>query len=74
MIIIVRALLSVSIVSICGVLIDLSPRPYVGLSVCLLVWKVYCGKMAEWIRMPYGMSVLDRSGDCRRGRGSFGLI
>jgi len=19
------------------------------------VWKVYCGKMAEWIRMPFGV-------------------
>jgi len=33
--------------------------PYVGLSVCicvcLLVWKVYCGKMADWIRMLVGV-------------------
>jgi len=27
----------------------------VGLSVCLSVWKVYCGKTADWIRMPFGM-------------------
>jgi len=37
------------------------------LSVCVSVRKVYCGKMAEWIRMPFevvsgvgrGMGVLD---------------
>jgi len=27
----------------------------VCLSVCLCVWKVYCGKMAERIRIPLGM-------------------
>jgi len=36
-----------------------SPGPSVGLSVCLSVGlpvrKVYCGKMAEWIRMPFGV-------------------
>ena len=26
-----------------------------SLSVCLCVWKVYCGKMADWIRMPFGV-------------------
>jgi len=37
----------------------------VGRSVCLCVQKVYCGKTADWIRMPFGMvsgvgiSVLD---------------
>jgi len=43
----------------------------VCLSVCLLVRKVYCGKTADWIRMPFwmgsgvgrGMGVLDRGGD-----------
>jgi len=25
------------------------------LRVCLSVRKVYCGKMAEWIQMPFGM-------------------
>ena len=52
----------------------------VSLSVCLSVRKVYCGKMAERIRMPFqvvsgvgrGMGVLDGSGDRRRERGSFG--
>ena len=24
-------------------------------SVCLCVQKVYCGKAADWIRMPFGM-------------------
>ena len=52
------------------------------LSVCvcvdLSVWKVYCGKTADWIRMPFGMvsgvgrgmGVLDGSGD-HRGEGQF---
>jgi len=49
---------------------------------CLSVRKVYCGKTADWIRMPFGMVTgeWDRSrygcikwgGDCRRGRCSFG--
>jgi len=30
-------------------------RPYVGLSIGLSVQKMYCGKTAEWIRMPFGM-------------------
>ena len=49
---------------------------YVGLP----VRKVYCGKMAEWIRMLYGMvsavsqvmGVLDGGGNRRRQSGSFG--
>jgi len=49
-------------------------------SVCLLVRKVYCGKTADWIRMPFGMvsgvgrgmGVLDRGGYHRKARGSFG--
>ena len=36
-------------------------------SVCLSVWKVHCGKAADWIQMPFwvvsgvgrGMGVLD---------------
>jgi len=47
--------------------------------VYVCVRKVYCGKMADWIRMPFvvvsgvglGMGVLDAGGDCRTGRGSF---
>jgi len=34
---------------------DMSPIPSVGRSVCLCVQKVYCGKMAHWIGMPFGM-------------------
>jgi len=34
-------------------LTDLSSIPSVGLS----VRKVYCGKTADWIRMPFGQSV-----------------
>jgi len=36
---------------------QLSPNPSVGQSrsVCLSVQKVCCGKMAEWIQMPFGM-------------------
>jgi len=52
----------------------LSPNPSVSLSVCLSVRKVYCGKTADWIRMPFGvvsefgrgMRVLDGGGDRRR--------
>ena len=44
------------------------------LSVSQSVWKVYCGKMDDWIRMPFGMvsgigremRVLDEGGDRRR--------
>ena len=44
------------------------------LPVCLSVRKVHCGKMADWIRMPFGavsgvgwgMGVLDEGGDRRR--------
>ena len=49
------------------------------LSVGRSVWKVICGKTAEWIQMPFGMasgvgrgmSVLDGGGDHQRGSGSF---
>jgi len=51
----------------------------VCLSVCLLVRKVYCGKTAERIRMPFGvvsgvswgMGVLDGGGYHRREWVSF---
>jgi len=54
-----------------GVDTGFSPRPSVGLSVSRSVCKVYCGKTAEWIRMPFGvvsgvgqgMGVLDGGGD-----------
>jgi len=50
------------------------------LSVCLSVgqsvWRVNCGKMADWIWMPFGVvsgiGVLDGGGDRQRKRGSFG--
>ena len=46
----------------------------VGRSVCLCVQEVYCGKIADWIRITFGMtnavgrrmSVLDGGGDRRR--------
>jgi len=52
-----------------------------NLSVCLVVRNVYCGKTADWIRMPFGMvsgvgekiGVLDGGGDRRRRRGSCGV-
>ena len=48
---------------------------------CVCVCKVYCGKMADWTGMPFGvvsgvglgMGVLDTDGDRRMGRGSFGV-
>ena len=51
----------------------------VCLSVCLCVRKVYCGKTADWIRMPFGVlsgvgrgkGVLIGSGDRGRRRVSF---
>jgi len=57
---------------------DLSPRPFVGLCVC--VRKVYCGRTADWIQMPFGvlswvirgMGVLDGGIDRQRGMGRFG--
>jgi len=58
-----------------------SPVAYpIGWSASLCVWKVYCGKMAECIRMLFGvvsavgrgMGVLDRVGYLPRELGSFG--
>ena len=52
----------------------------VGQSVSLSVQKVYCGKMADWIWMPFvvvtgvgqEMAVLDGGGDRRqKGKGQF---
>jgi len=59
----------------------MSPIPSVGRSVCLSDWKVYCGKMADWIQMLFGMvsgvgrgmGVLDGVGDHQGVRSSFGL-
>jgi len=87
-IIIISASLSINIASISTYLTDLSPSPSVNLcvcrsiclSVCQSVWKVYCGKMADWIQMSFvmvsgvgqGIGGLDGDGGCRRERGSFG--
>ena len=54
--------------------------PAVGQCVSLSVRRVNCGKMADRIRMPFGvasgvgrgMSVLDKGGDRRRGRSNLG--
>ena len=51
------------------------------LSVCQSAWKVYCGKMDDWIWMPFGMvsgvgrgmGVLDAGGNRQRGRGVLGV-
>ena len=50
------------------------------MSVYLTVRKLYCGKTAEWIWVPFGVlstvgrgiDVLDGGGYRQRGRGSFG--
>jgi len=50
------------------------------LSVCRLVCKVYCGKMADWIQMPFAvvsrvgreMGALDGDGYHQRRRAVFG--
>ena len=47
---------------------------------CVVSARVYCGKTADWIRMPFGgvsgvglgMGVLDFGGDRQRERGSLG--
>jgi len=55
---IISASLCISTASVSAYLTDLSPSPSVGLCVCVRLCvcrKVYCGKMAEWIRMPFGM-------------------
>jgi len=57
--------------------VGLSPR---HLSVCASVRKVYCGKTADWIKMPFGvvsgvgrgMGVLDGGGDRRRAGAALG--
>ena len=50
------------------------------LSVCVS-GKMYCGKTTDWFWMLFGVvsgvsrgrGVLDESGDCRKGRDSFGV-
>jgi len=73
--------IAVYVVSISAYVSDLLPSPSLGLCVGLSVWKVYCGKMAHWIQMPFvmvsgvgrGMGVLNGVGYHRIGRGSFGV-
>jgi len=72
---IITALLSISIASVGAYLTDLLASSSVGLCVSVSVWKVYYGKMADWIWMPFGMvSGVDRlmgvlnGGDRRRGK------
>jgi len=51
------SLLSINTASVGANGVDLSPIPSVGMSVglsaCVCVWKVYCGKTADWIRMSF---------------------
>jgi len=61
--------------------IELSFISSVGLCVDLSDWKVYCGKTADWIWMPFGtvsvvgqgMGVFDGGDDRRRGRALLGV-
>jgi len=67
-------------VSISALGTQFSPSPSVGLSACRSVQKVYCGKTADWIRMPFGVvngvgreiGALDRGDDRRREWASLG--
>ena len=71
---------SLSTVSVGAYVLDLSPSPSVGLCVC--VRKVYCGKTADWIRMPFGMAsgvghgmgVVDEALRAPSGRGGCGNL
>jgi len=81
-----RVSLSINIASISINGVHLWPSPSVGLCVylpvALSIRKVYCGKMVDWIRMPFGMmsgvsrgmDVLDKGGDRRRGRTVLGVV
>jgi len=72
---IISASLSVRIAEQSAIVID-----HVVPSVSPHSAHVYCGKTADWIRMPFGVvsgvelgiGVLDFGGDRRRGRGSLG--
>jgi len=72
---IISALLSIGIAEQSTYVIDHVVHP------CLFAHR-YCGKTADYIRMPFGvvsgvglcMIVLDFGGDRRRGRGSLGWI
>jgi len=48
-----------------GVLTELSARSSVGLSVCLSVQWVYCGKMADQFWMPFGWWMESVRDECR---------
>jgi len=50
---IINASLSINIASTSVIGMHLSPIPSVSL--CVFVRKVYCGKTADWIQMPFGM-------------------
>ena len=53
---------------------QLSPIPFVGLSVGLSVRKMYCGNMADWSQMPTGVvSGVGRGmgSMCPKGKGRF---
>jgi len=81
---IISASISINIASISTNGVDLLPSSsvnlyvcvcvLVGRSVCLSVWKVYCGKTADWIWMLFGMvsgvgqgmGVLNGGGDRQR--------
>ena len=54
---IISASLSINTASVSAHVTELPPSPCVGLCVpvCLSVRKVYCGKTADWIRIPFGM-------------------
>ena len=51
----VSASLTIHTACVSALCTDLLPIPFVGLSVCLSVRKVYCGKTADWIRVPIGV-------------------
>jgi len=79
----ISVLLSVNIASISAHGIELSSIPSVSRSVYWsAVWKVYCGKMAHWILIPFeivsgvgwGMGVLDRGPRTPRRRGGLGVF
>ena len=77
---IISASLFINIVSVSALLTDLSPGPSFGLCVCLSVRKVYCGKTADWIQMPFevvsgvcrGMGILNGGGYHQKGRAVWG--
>ena len=65
--------------SISAVSTQLLPIRSISLSVCVFVRKVYCGTMANWIWMPFGvvsgvsggMVVLDGGSTCPKAKGGY---